>query len=219
MISYRSSRETVVPASLEKRLEIVAAIRALATQDNEQLRQRQLDISALRRDCELLRRSLAGLVQEAIAQARRECDPRLRSYVIKYSSDQPRVSSSDWQSKSSTAEAGLAKASPDDPQHPGWPAGTPDGLGGKFRLKDSESAATPDQPRPENDDRSVTGPGNAEHSPTNANVAPYTCGQALMHCRRISPGNEACTSAYNACMSTGLPTIFPGGILGQQGGA
>lgn len=30
----------------------------------------------------------------------------------------------------------LDKASPDDPKHPGWPAGTPGGRGGKFRPKD-----------------------------------------------------------------------------------
>lgn len=30
---------------------------------------------------------------------------------------------------------GLDKASPDDPEHPGWPAGTPGGRGGKFRPK------------------------------------------------------------------------------------
>lgn len=35
----------------------------------------------------------------------------------------------------------LAKASPDDPVHPGWPAGTPGGLGGKFRPKDGNSEA------------------------------------------------------------------------------
>jgi hypothetical protein len=29
----------------------------------------------------------------------------------------------------------IHKASPDDPEHPGWPAGTPGGLGGKFRPK------------------------------------------------------------------------------------
>ena len=29
----------------------------------------------------------------------------------------------------------IHKASPDDPKHPGWPAGTPGGLGGKFRPK------------------------------------------------------------------------------------
>ena len=29
----------------------------------------------------------------------------------------------------------IHKASPDDPKHPGWPTGTPGGLGGKFRPK------------------------------------------------------------------------------------
>ncbi|HMK89079.1 MAG TPA: RNase A-like domain-containing protein [Methylocystis sp.] len=37
------------------------------------------------------------------------------------------------------AESGLLKASPDDPEHPGYPAGAPDGKGGQFRPK-SESA-------------------------------------------------------------------------------
>jgi len=32
------------------------------------------------------------------------------------------------------------KASPDDPTHPGWPAGTEGGLGGKFRPKDGTEA-------------------------------------------------------------------------------
>jgi hypothetical protein len=32
------------------------------------------------------------------------------------------------------------KASPDDPKHPGWPAGTPGGRGGKFRPKDGADA-------------------------------------------------------------------------------
>ena len=32
----------------------------------------------------------------------------------------------------------IAKASPDDPKHPGWPAGTPDGKGGRFRPKDDQ---------------------------------------------------------------------------------
>ena len=30
----------------------------------------------------------------------------------------------------------IAKASPDDSKHPGWPAGSPDGKGGQFRPKD-----------------------------------------------------------------------------------
>lgn len=33
----------------------------------------------------------------------------------------------------------LDKASPDDPKHPGWPAGTPGGRGGKFRPKDGSA--------------------------------------------------------------------------------
>jgi len=38
----------------------------------------------------------------------------------------------------------LAEASEDDPDHPGWPKGTPGGLGGKFRPKDeaAESVTT-----------------------------------------------------------------------------
>jgi hypothetical protein len=36
----------------------------------------------------------------------------------------------------------LGKASPDDPEHPGWPAGTPGGRGGKFRPKDAEGDNT-----------------------------------------------------------------------------
>ena len=35
----------------------------------------------------------------------------------------------------------IHKASPDDPKHPGWPAGTPGGRGGKFRPKDGSGAA------------------------------------------------------------------------------
>jgi hypothetical protein len=35
----------------------------------------------------------------------------------------------------------IHKASPDDPKHPGWPAGTDGGLGGKFRPKDGSEAS------------------------------------------------------------------------------
>jgi hypothetical protein len=38
--------------------------------------------------------------------------------------------------RAATAER-LLKASEDDPDHPGWPKGTPGGLGGKFRPKDA----------------------------------------------------------------------------------
>lgn len=39
--------------------------------------------------------------------------------------------------------AGFHKASPDDPEHPGWPKGTEGGLGGEFRPKDGAQAAIP----------------------------------------------------------------------------
>ena len=45
-------------------------------------------------------------------------------------------------SEASLRLGGIYKASPDDPKHPGWPAGTPDGRGGKFRPKGSASALT-----------------------------------------------------------------------------
>jgi len=41
--------------------------------------------------------------------------------------------------KSASQSRETRKASPDDPKHPGWPAGTPDGLGGKFRPKDGSA--------------------------------------------------------------------------------
>jgi hypothetical protein len=40
------------------------------------------------------------------------------------------------------AKLALLKASTDDPEHPGWPAGTPGGRGGKFRPKDDEGINT-----------------------------------------------------------------------------
>lgn len=61
--------------------------------------------------------------------------------MIKYSPDQSRVPAGrpDGQ-QIRIAELKLRKASADDPEHPGWPAGTPEDQGGKFRPKDSENA-------------------------------------------------------------------------------
>ncbi len=66
MIPYKSTLMTV-PPTLEKQLEVLEAIRLLATQDAE------------------------------------------------------------------AVKGAVLKASPDDPEHPGWPAGTPGGRGGEFR--------------------------------------------------------------------------------------
>jgi hypothetical protein len=45
--------------------------------------------------------------------------------------------------QSQSAKLALLKARSDDPEHPGWPAGTPGGQGGKFRPKDGEGSQTP----------------------------------------------------------------------------
>ncbi len=44
------------------------------------------------------------------------------------------------------AASALAKASPDDPNHPGWPAKSPDGKGGQFRPKEVGEAGAPAKP-------------------------------------------------------------------------
>ena len=49
------------------------------------------------------------------------------------------LKSSNW--KSALPRCEIHKASPDDPKHPGWPAGTAGGLGGEFRPKDGSEAA------------------------------------------------------------------------------
>jgi hypothetical protein len=74
----------------------------------------------------------------------RECDPRARSYVLKYSPDRPPMwaGNRDGVQWTPRMRASLLKASPDDPEHPGWPAGAPGGIGGQFRPKDGESGDT-----------------------------------------------------------------------------
>jgi hypothetical protein len=52
---------------------------------------------------------------------------------------QPYYKSADWNLALHRRE--IHKASPDDPKHPGWPAGTEGGLGGRFRPKDGSAAA------------------------------------------------------------------------------
>jgi hypothetical protein len=53
------------------------------------------------------------------------------------------IKSSNWNSVLPPCE--IHKASPDDPKHPGWPAKTEGGLGGKFRPKDGSEAALTQQ--------------------------------------------------------------------------
>jgi hypothetical protein len=84
-----------------------------------------------------LRGDLEKLRQDALELWRLR-EPQARSYVITYNPDEPRVPAGNpaggqWMNDAETA---LLKASPDNSKHPGWPAGTAGGLGGKFRPKD-----------------------------------------------------------------------------------
>jgi hypothetical protein len=55
----------------------------------------------------------------------------------------------------------LMKASADDAEHPGWPAGTPGGRGGKFRPKDGENGGETQDNRKETRTRSASEPAGA----------------------------------------------------------
>jgi hypothetical protein len=84
MIPYKSHLATAVPEALNVRLEILKAVCKLAsTQDDERLRQRRTAPASMRRE-------LAEIAL-ALHELGRECDPRLRSHVLKYDPDQPRV--------------------------------------------------------------------------------------------------------------------------------
>ena len=51
----------------------------------------------------------------------------------------PAASGQDANAERRSAKHALLKASSDDSKHPGWPAGTPGGLGGRFRPKDDNA--------------------------------------------------------------------------------
>ncbi len=130
MIPYKPRDATTVPKTLEKRLEVMAAIRTLAAQEDEQLQQRRAEIGALRRELELLRDSLPELVRRSIAEIRRECEPLLRSHVQKYNADQPRVPAGNpdggqWTSEGESGAAPandsrvISDATPDNTWKPG----------------------------------------------------------------------------------------------------
>jgi hypothetical protein len=112
---------SAVPQTLHTRLEIAKAIRALAGPDEDELlRQRRTEIAAIRRDLEALSRDLHKAFETAATLAKAE----LRAALKK------------------TGKVAFLKASADDPAHPGWPAGTSGGRGGKFRPKDADGGET-----------------------------------------------------------------------------
>src|SRR5208282_2330153 len=76
---------TAVPKRLDVRLEIVKAMRALAPDQNEALRQRQAEIASIRRELEEIAQVICKLRRDAPALVLSE----LRKYG--YNPDEPRV--------------------------------------------------------------------------------------------------------------------------------
>jgi hypothetical protein len=87
MVTHKSSLLTTVPQTLEKRLEIMQAIRAIVAQDGEALQRRREEIAAIRHDFDALRYDW-GLIEKAVRQA---CRKWALQELEKYSPDQPRV--------------------------------------------------------------------------------------------------------------------------------
>lgn len=86
-------------------------------------------------------RLMSGLATVATAlNADDQCLARIAAVHLKFP-DLPsqhareQLEAEDILVKSDERRSEVWKASPDDPKHPGWPAGTPDGRGGKFRPK------------------------------------------------------------------------------------
>jgi hypothetical protein len=103
---------------------------------------------------ETAERLMPGLVVVAHAlNANDPCMARIAAVHLKIpdlpnAAARGRMEAEDYLIKSHRAKLeqsvqGLDKASPDDPKHPGWPAGTPGGRGGKFRPKDGSGFEIP----------------------------------------------------------------------------
>jgi len=140
MTPLKSPLQLTTPPTLEKKLEALAALRTLQAHDEELVRQRRAEIVTLRRDFEALQRDVAALGRRLASDVRSDV---LRT--LKDNPDQPRVpkslppANSRWDADASSA---YQKAAVDDPEHPGWPAGTPDRKGGQFRPKDGNAGGS-----------------------------------------------------------------------------
>lgn len=91
MDHYGPRMATTTPRTLEKQHEVMEALRALAAQNDEQLRRRRADIAVLRRDLEALRHECGLLAQTLPRMCCDQAIADVRAYFRKYSPDQPRV--------------------------------------------------------------------------------------------------------------------------------
>jgi hypothetical protein len=99
----------------------------------------------------------------------------------------------------------LGKATADDPEHPGWPAGTPGGKGGQFRPKDSAANASDQQTETRSDVQAIV----TTARRLNLAARPDAYQRCLDLCyplleRRQPPGSDFNTFDFHKCMNACL---------------
>jgi hypothetical protein len=85
MTTYRNGIALGPPPTLEKQLEVLRAARTLLAQERDDAVRRRAEEAAA------LRRRAVDLAVQQVEELRRALDPRLRSRVIRYNADEPRV--------------------------------------------------------------------------------------------------------------------------------
>lgn len=128
MLPYKLNFATLVPRTLDVRIKIAEAIQTLIAHENdESLRRRRANLASARREL--------GAIRLALQELRRDCDPRLRSHVLKYNPDQPRISvgnpdGGQWTSEDDGAPSGSSTGNDSGPNP-----------GAQYVAAESENAA------------------------------------------------------------------------------
>jgi hypothetical protein len=115
------------------------------------------------------------------------------------------VQNEDERLRSRSGNLPLGKAAADDPEHPGWPAGTSGGKGGQFRPKDGAVNASDQQAETGSDVQSII----ATAKRLKLAARPDAYQRGLDPCyplleRRQPPGSDFNTFDFHKCMSACL---------------
>ena len=140
MVPYIWPVARAVPPTLEKRREVLQGLHALAVHASHDAQRRRDDIAAIGRDIEAIGRDCASIEQTFRETCREAAALIARSQARKRALAKLGGQHDDLARPPAARNraTALLKASPDDPEHPGWPAGTPGGRGGQFRTKDGD---------------------------------------------------------------------------------
>jgi len=91
MMRDKQAIAAVAPPTLQKRLEVIEAMCTLAAQEDEQVRHRQEEIAAVRRDFDALRRDWRLLAPTLRQTCRDQALADAYAELRRYNPDQPRV--------------------------------------------------------------------------------------------------------------------------------